>query len=245
MKTVHLMRNRAPRICRNFLRTLPSALLTFCLACSTTAVEDTAVEALAPVRPPVAKADYSLQVGDKLDIKFYFHPDLNETVRVRPDGKISLQLISETRVVGLSPEQLKNALIRKYAPKIKRPEIAVIVRTFATEKVFVGGEVSRPGVVTLAGPINVLQAIASVGGLKDSAYLDEVLIIRNSSSGRPELIFLDMEDVFEGSESRDNIMLAPLDVVYVPRSPISNVNRWVDQYIRKNLPLPFAFTVNP
>ncbi len=190
-------------------------------------------------------ADYVIQPGDKLDIKFYYQPELNETVVVRPDGKISLQLVSETTAVGQSPAQLREVLVGKYAPEIKRPEIAVIVRSFASQKVFVDGEVLKPGVVQMARPLTVLQAISSAGGVRDSAYLKGILVIRHAPSGRPEFVSLNLKNVVNGIEPEQDVLLSPLDVVYVPRSSIANVNLWIDRYIRRNLPIPFAFTSNP
>ncbi len=113
--------------------------------------------------------DYQIQLGDALDIKFFYHPELNESVIVRPDGRISLQLVHEVQASGLTPEQLRNSLQNRYGSQISQPEIAVIVRSFTAQKVYVDGEVAKPGLVPLAGQMTVLQSIASAGGLKDTA----------------------------------------------------------------------------
>ena len=73
--------------------------------------------------------DYQVQVGDELDIKFFFNPELNESVLVRPDGRIALQLIGEISVVGLAVEQIRSVLIKNYAGQLKNPEIAVLLRS--------------------------------------------------------------------------------------------------------------------
>ena len=72
--------------------------------------------------------DYQVQVGDKLDIKFFFNPELNETILVRPDGRIALQLVGEVSVVGLTVEQIREILIKEYSGQLKNPEIAVLLR---------------------------------------------------------------------------------------------------------------------
>jgi protein involved in polysaccharide export with SLBB domain len=73
--------------------------------------------------------DYRVQVGDELDIKFFFNPELNESVLVRPDGRIALQLIGEVSIVGFAVEEIRSMLIEKYAGQLKNPEIAVLLRS--------------------------------------------------------------------------------------------------------------------
>ena len=73
--------------------------------------------------------DYQIQVGDQLDIKFFFNPELNETVLVRPDGRIALQLVGEITVVGHTVDQIRTILIKNYSRKLKNPEVAVLLRS--------------------------------------------------------------------------------------------------------------------
>lgn len=73
--------------------------------------------------------DYQIQVGDRLDIKFFFNPELNENVLVRPDGRIALQLIGELPVVGNTVEQIRTILIKNYSGQLKNPEVAVLLRS--------------------------------------------------------------------------------------------------------------------
>ncbi|WP_447964801.1 polysaccharide biosynthesis/export family protein [Nitrospira sp. Ecomares 2.1] len=73
--------------------------------------------------------DYQIQVGDQLDIKFFFNPELNETVLVRPDGRIALQLVGEITVVGHTVEQIRAMLIKTYSGQLKNPEVAVLLRS--------------------------------------------------------------------------------------------------------------------
>jgi hypothetical protein len=73
--------------------------------------------------------DYQIQVGDQLDIKFFFNPELNEAVLVRPDGRIALQLIGELPVVGNTVEQIRAILVKNYSGQLKNPEVAVLLRS--------------------------------------------------------------------------------------------------------------------
>ena len=110
-------------------------ILSFCLlfiSCSAVVKTSGPLENL-PVSN-VSPQDYKIQVGDTLDIKFFYHPELNESVIVRPDGRISLQLVHEVQASGLTPEMLRENLRRKYEAQISKPEIAVIVRLFQLPK---------------------------------------------------------------------------------------------------------------
>jgi protein involved in polysaccharide export with SLBB domain len=83
--------------------------------------------------------EYLFELGDVIEIKFFYNPELNERVTIRPDGKISLQLIDEVEAVGLTPSELDKNLTEKYSEVLNNPEVAVIVKEFTRQKVFVGG----------------------------------------------------------------------------------------------------------
>lgn len=182
--------------------------------------------------------DYRITRGDMLDIKFLYNPELNEQVPVRPDGKISLQIVKDVTVVGLTPAELTNLLTEKYAAELKKPEITVIVRQFTSQKVFVDGEVSKRGLLPLAGPMTVFEAIAQAGGFTEYARKNEIIIIRRYQDKSPKITVVDMEKFVDGTDFGQDIMLAAYDIVYVPKSAIGNVNTWVDHYIRRMLPFP-------
>ena len=184
-----------------------------------------------------AEKEYSLQVGDQLDIKFYFNPELNEQVTIRPDGRISLQLVREITAAGLTPGELAELLTKKYASELKKPEITVIVRSFNSQKVYVDGEVAKPGMVPLVGTLTLLQALSQAGGVKDSARTTEVIVIRRGADNQPLAIAVNLDKAIDGTDMSQDIILRPFDIVYVPKSPIANVNKWVDLYVRKNIPI--------
>ena len=123
---------------------------------------------------PVA---YTIQPGDSLDIKFFYNPELNESVIVRPDGKISLQLIDDIKASGLAPSELDALLTKNYSKELRKPELTVIVRSFVSQRIFVGGEVNRPGLIPLAAGMSPVQAVFQAGGLKDTAQLKETILI--------------------------------------------------------------------
>ncbi len=191
--------------------------------------------------------NYRIQPGDILDLKFFYNPELNETVMVRPDGRISLQLANEVTAAGVTPEQLRKTLMERYGREINRPEIAVIVRSFSMQRVYVDGEVMRPGMLPLTGPVTIHQAVAAAGGFRETARRTDVIIIRQVE-GKPTPLKVNMEQVLWNEDPAQDVLLAPFDIVYVPRSAIAEVNKFVDLYIRRNLPvglgLGIGWTVN-
>ncbi|MGA2516634.1 MAG: polysaccharide biosynthesis/export family protein [Thermodesulfobacteriota bacterium] len=186
---------------------------------------------------PYMEQEYRIQIGDGLDIKFFYNPELNELVTVRPDGRISLQLVHEIKVAGLTPSELTDSLTQKYAPELKKPEITVIVRSFGAHKIYVDGEVNKSGMFPLMGLMTVMQAISQAGGVKDTARTKEVVIIRHGADNRRLALQVNVQKVLDGTDMSQDIALKPFDIVYVPRSSIANVDIWVDQYVRKILPV--------
>ena len=193
---------------------------------------------------PVANQEYTIQAGDLLDIKFFYNPELNESVTVRPDGRISLQLAKEIKASGTTPAQLTELLSNHYSSLIKSPEITVIVRSFSSQKIYVDGEVNRAGMVVLTDQMTLLQAISQAGGLKDTAETTEVIIVRKSAENKLVTASVNLDNAMNGL-NQDPVLM-PYDIVLVPKSTIANVDVWVDQYLRKSMPIPLGlgFTIN-
>lgn len=187
---------------------------------------------------PTLSEEYVIQPGDRLDIKFFYNPEMSDFMTVRPDGRISLQLVGEIVAAGRTPLALKDELTKKYEEELKAPEITVIVRSFGS-RIYIDGEVKRPGEQELVGPLTVMQAISRAEGLTEKAW-QEALVIRRIQGREPLVIAVDLNDVLTGKDFTQDIGLVPFDVVYVPRSPVADVNLWVDQYIRKNIPINFG-----
>lgn len=190
---------------------------------------------------PFSTDEYRIQIGDTLDVKFYYNPELNDSVTVRPDGRISLQLAPEVMAAGQTPKELAGQLQERYRGELRNPQVTIIVRNFGSQRVFVDGEVGTPSLVTLTGPLTVMQSIAEAGGMRETARVNEVLVIRRTAVRKPQVMTVNLENVINGTDLGQDIYVMPFDIVYVPRSPIANVNLWVDQYIRRNIPVPFGF----
>jgi len=191
----------------------------------------------APAGPPgpPAPTAYVIQPGDSLDVKFFYNPELNESVTVRPDGKISLQLVDEVQASGLTPAELDEILTKRYSHELKKPAIAVIMRSFTRQRVYVGGEVNRQGIIDLTTGMTALQAVIDAGGFKETALPEGAIIIRKGPDKRPVPLRADLHKALYGKSPESRIPLKPYDIVFVPKSAIAKANKFVNQYIERLL----------
>jgi polysaccharide biosynthesis/export protein PslD len=187
--------------------------------------------------PKPALEPYVLQVGDELAIKFYTNPELNEDVKIRPDGMISLQLIDDVPAAGRTPKELDADLTKRYTGELADPQISVIVKKAAGHRMYVDGQVGKPGVVTVVGGMTLYQALQRAGGLLETAHRKQIILIRKGADGTPVGHVVDIRPIQDGTNPAVDIPVRPLDIVYVPRSKIAEVDLFVKQYIRDALPI--------
>lgn len=185
--------------------------------------------------PALGQQEYVIQAADELAIKFYYNPELNETVSVRPDGRISLQLIDDVLAAGLTPAELDEVLSRKYAQELEKPAVTVIVRTFTGQKIYVGGEVNKQGLIDLSSGMSALEAVIHAGGFLETADPEQAIVIRKAADNRPFPIPVDLKSAIYGRGSGTRMSLHPFDIVYIPKSFIAKANKFVNQYIAQLL----------
>jgi len=161
------------------------------------------------------KDDYLIGAGDVLEIMVWKEPDLSRTVRVRPDGKISLPLVDDIQASQGTLLQLKKRITDALAAFVENPSIYVMLDENGSKKIYVVGEVTRPGEYVLEKDTTVLQAIASSGGFTQWAKKDDIVIVRNGPDGQFRIEF-DYDRVVSGKNIQQNILLDPDDVIIVP-----------------------------
>lgn len=179
--------------------------------------------------------------GDEIEIKFAYAKEFNESQKVRPDGKIELQLVGEITADGKTPAELREELRELYAKELKYPQLAVIVRSFHGRRVYVAGEVANPGVVEMPARMTILEAIMQAGGYKiETAEVKNVVVVRQENGHRSAYV-IDLKDAISGQDVK-NVYLEPRDIVYVSRTKIKNANQWMQNHLWDFLPknLPFA-----
>ncbi|MGE5546320.1 MAG: polysaccharide biosynthesis/export family protein [Solirubrobacterales bacterium] len=220
-----------------------SALLLGLVVAAAVSACGSTVKNASPIPAPVRTQElsYVVEPGDQLDVRFFYNPELNEEITVRPDGGISLPLVGQVRAAGRTVPELEDILRQHYSRELRQAAITVIVKGFAGQRVYVDGEVRQPQMVNIAGNLTAMQAIASAGGFTNNSKKAEVLVIRRSGAQRPIVIPVDLDKAIDGTDTSQDMRLEPYDIVFVPKTPIAEVNQWVDQYIRQNIPIPFGF----
>jgi len=205
-----------------------------------------AIPAAAAQRTAPADVVYRVGPGDELDIRFFHNPELDQALPVRPDGRLSLMLVGEIEAAGMSVPELRDTLIARYAEHLKLPEISVVVKTFGSQQVYVGGEVAKPSVIPLAPGMTVRQALSQSGGVLGSARLSNVLVLRDQGTSEPQVFSVDLDYGIGREEIGPDLTLAPKDVIFVPKTYIAEVNQFVDEYIGRIVPrwLMFQLTYN-
>lgn len=159
-------------------------------------------------------ADFVIGVDDQLTIVFYRDKDLTTDVVVRPDGKISVPMLNDIAAAGLTPEQLMAAVAQAATKFIKDPGVTVIVREIRSRKIYVIGEVTKPGTVQMGGEMTVMQALAEAGGFLEHAKKGDVVVVR-TINGKEQRFNFNYNDVVRGKKIEQNIKLQPGDTVLV------------------------------
>jgi polysaccharide export outer membrane protein len=169
-----------------------------------------------PAQGADVPGDYVIGVEDVLGIVFWREQDKNLTtdVVVRPDGKISVPMLNDVKAAGLTPEQLAASVQQAASKYIRDAAATVVVREIHSRKMFVIGEVAKPGSVQIGSELNVLQAIAEAGGFLEHAKKSDVVIVRNQG-GREQRFKFNYKDVVAGRRLDQNIKLQPGDTVLV------------------------------
>ncbi len=168
-------------------------------------------------------ADYVIGPDDVLQVSFRRETDMSAEVMVRPDGKITIQLLDDIQAAGLTPTQLRDRVTEAAKRFVEDPSVTVVVRQINSRKAFITGQVARPGAYPIGTRMTVVQFIALAGGLTEYAKPKEIVIVRDlpgekgSPGGRQTFRF--NYDAFQKLKNLDsNIELKPGDTVIVPGS---------------------------
>jgi polysaccharide export outer membrane protein len=191
----------------------------------------------------VVEESYRLQPRDLLDIKFFYHPELNESLPIRPDGRISAALINDVQAAGRTASELRAELMRLYGETLVNPELTVIVKEFAPQRIYIGGEVNSPSLLRMPGKLSLLQAIFEAGGLKRSGKATDVVVLRYQGTSTPKFMKVNLTAALERGDPAGDLALEPLDIVWVPKTKIAKANDFMDQYFRQLTPIPLTLGV--
>jgi polysaccharide biosynthesis/export protein len=168
-----------------------------------------------PTAPPeVDPETFRIGVDDELQISVWHEAELSMPVTVRPDGMITLPLLNDLSVLGLTTRELQNLLTEKLKPFVTEPQVTVSARAIRSRKVYLVGQVPRPGTYQLSGRKTILQMIAEAGGLNLFAKRTAIYILRNENGHEARIPFNYKNAIKGGSDAE--ILLLPGDMVVVP-----------------------------
>jgi len=159
--------------------------------------------------------EYVIGPDDVLSIVFWRDKDLTSEAVVRPDGKITLPLLNDIDVAGLTPSRLRERLTEEARRYVEDPNVTVVVRQINSRKVFVTGEIARPGAYPLSGQTTVLQILAVAGGLREYADAKNIMVMRLEKNRTIHYPF-NYHDVSKGKSLKQNLELKPGDTIIVP-----------------------------
>lgn len=221
-------------------RTAPVLLACALAACGPVLTRPTDPALVARDMALARSAVYRLQPGDQIEIHHLVDPNYNAIVTIRPDGSVSLPgLTHDVPAAWETSEQLRAALQPRYRAEagIRAPVLTVLLRASASQQVYVGGEVMRPGMLDLpGGPRRIMQVLMSAGWLLPTARRHEVIVLRTGVDGTPIVFPVDLGRIESGVDLAQNVLIRPQDSILVPRSDVASFDRWMDQYVRQALP---------
>ena len=165
-----------------------------------------------PAKPP--EEFNVIGAGDVLNINIWKEPSLSGPVKVRPDGFVTLPLVNEIQVVGMTTAQLRKVLEDKYKEFTVDPFVTVRLEAIASSEVFLLGQVNRPGAFPLNGNETLLQILARAGGLTVFADRSNIRVVRRNRDKITEYI-VDYDGIIKGDVKQD-ILLRPGDRIIVP-----------------------------
>ncbi|MGA2600325.1 MAG: polysaccharide biosynthesis/export family protein [Bryobacteraceae bacterium] len=170
---------------------------------------------------------YRLQAEDKVEVQYRYTPEYNATVALQPDGFVSLPLVGEVKLMGLTLEQSSKAIAEKAGERLADPEVTVLLKEYVKPYFVVAGEVSHPGRFELHGQVGLIEGIAVSGGVKDSAKRTQVILFRKTAGDMAEVKVYDLRKLMSASNITEDVQLRSGDMIVVPRNFISRIEPYV------------------
>src|SRR5438045_3762203 len=169
------------------------------------------------VAPTGSKAgpEYVIGPDDVLDVSVWKEPELTRTLQVRPDGKISMPLLNDVQAAGFTANQLSQSIGEKLKKYLTAPQVTIILTQVNSQRVYVIGEVTRPGAYPVLPGMTILQAISSAGGLTQFANGKKIFLRRNENNNQAKNPF-SYKDVLDGRRVEENLPVKAGDTIVVP-----------------------------
>lgn len=160
---------------------------------------------------PVDSNSFKVGAADVLNVRVWHEQEFSGPVSVHPDGKITLPLVGDLAVGGMTPAQIEQVIAQALTKYVVKPLVTVTVQEVLSKKYYLDGEIARSGEYPLVAPTTVLEAISRAGGLRDFANEKKIYVLRGDKR-----ILFNYKDVIHGKHMDQNIPLEPGDHVIVP-----------------------------
>jgi polysaccharide biosynthesis/export protein len=170
---------------------------------------------------------YRFAKSDILEISFAFAPEFNQTVTIQPDGFITLKEVGHLSAEGLTSPELEEAIAAAYRKTLHDPRVTVGLKDFERPYFIASGEVARPGKYELRGETTISEAVAIAGGFTQQSKHSQVVLFRRVSAELVETRVLNVKDMLKRRDLKEDPYLQAGDYVFVPRSAIANIMRFV------------------
>ncbi len=169
---------------------------------------------------------YRLQANDVIEIQYRYTPEYNQTASVQPDGFVTLQLIGDVKLDGLTLDQARATIRGLAAARLRDPEIFILLKDYDKPHIVVGGEVANPGRFELRGHVTAVEAIAMAGGFKSSsAKHSQVILFRRIDTENGETRTLNLKKIMYKPMLEEDVALRPGDMLLVPQNRVSKIER--------------------
>jgi protein involved in polysaccharide export with SLBB domain len=180
---------------------------------------------------PSINDTYRIRSGDKLSVKFLYQPELNEpAVVVRPDGFITLSMIDEVMARGLTVVELKAAIEKAYSESLLNPVVSINLVEYVAPRIYVGGQVAKPGSYELRAGHTLMQFIILAGGFTRDANRKMVLHARPIGEGKLKMTTFNVMQMLDDSKAAQEVLLQDGDYVFVPDSKLSKMSRAMEAF---------------
>jgi len=166
---------------------------------------------------------YRIQPNAVVEIHFRYTPEYNLTATVQPDGFISIEVVGDVKLGGLTLEEASAAIANQASVRLRDPEVVMHLKDFVKPHFVVAGEVNHPGTYDLRGQVTTVQAIAMSGGFKESSKQSKVILLRRINDDYDEVKIVDLKKMMSPAKIREDITLRPDDMLVVPKNTISKL----------------------
>jgi polysaccharide biosynthesis/export protein len=171
---------------------------------------------------------YRLQPSDVLDVHYRYTPEFDQSVTLQPDGFVTMQIIGDIKLQGLTLEQARATILEKASQRLQSPEITIDLKEFEKPYFVVGGEVAHPGKFEMRGQMTAIEAIAMAGGFKTgSAKHSQVILFRKAGNDLARTQLLDLKAAMSPSATEPGPDLHPGDLLVVPQNRVSKIERYI------------------